>query len=350
MSRKVIFGIGADFMKRDGLTDEIQPWEDGLRSHPERGEFEWWYSDARFEDGSTAVIVFFTKSLISPRSVFKPGILLTITTPEGERISESVSFAPTDFSASRERCDIHVGGNTHEGDLHTYTLHARTATLSADLTLRGIVSPWRPGTGKNYYDSSLKSYFAWLPALPFAKVAGSLTYHGRTVQVRGEGYHDHNWGNVALNRVLSHWVWGRARVGDFSLIFVEMNATKAYEYQKIPVLLLSYKDKVLIEDPRKMCMTTRGETRHSGKRVYPHEVDFDLQDADILLHLRLRDPQVIESNSLLAFLPAWQQKLVRLFINPYYFRFRATLQMEVNLPGVKSAEKGDCIYELMLLR
>ncbi len=350
MAREVIFGIGEEFLRRDGLTETVQPWEDGLRSHPERGEFEWWYNDARFEDGSTAVIVFFTKSLINPRLAFKPGLLLTITTPQGERISESVTFSPKAFHASRERCDVRLDDNSLTGDLRTYSLRARTATLGAELTLRGTVPSWRPGSGKNYYDRKLKNYFAWLPALPFASVEGRLTYQGKTVPVRGEGYHDHNWGSVALNRVMSHWVWGRARVGEFSCIFVEMNAARRLGRQKIPVLLLSHKGKILIEDPRSMRMSTRGEVRHGGGRIYPLEVDFNLEDGGVSFHLRLRDAQVIEANSLLAFLPAWQQKLIRLFVNPYYFRFRASLEIKVDMPGLKITEKGESIYELMLLR
>ena len=58
----------------DGLTDTVLPWEDGLRLNTDPGNFEWWYFDAHFEDGSTAVIVFATKTIINPRVPLLPNL------------------------------------------------------------------------------------------------------------------------------------------------------------------------------------------------------------------------------------------------------------------------------------
>ena len=33
MSKVVIPGVGPEFMAREGLVDEVQPWEDGLGTH-----------------------------------------------------------------------------------------------------------------------------------------------------------------------------------------------------------------------------------------------------------------------------------------------------------------------------
>lgn len=46
MPKSIIFGIGPEFLQRDGLTETVAPWEDGLRAATGRGYFEWWYFDA----------------------------------------------------------------------------------------------------------------------------------------------------------------------------------------------------------------------------------------------------------------------------------------------------------------
>ena len=64
MPKHVILPVGPDALQREGLRETPEIWEDGLRLAPKPGNFEWWYFDAHFNDGSTAVVVFFTKSLL----------------------------------------------------------------------------------------------------------------------------------------------------------------------------------------------------------------------------------------------------------------------------------------------
>ena len=60
---RVTRATSPEFLERDGLTDTVALWEDGLRTDPDGDSFEWWYFDASFSDGSTAVIVFLPKEL-----------------------------------------------------------------------------------------------------------------------------------------------------------------------------------------------------------------------------------------------------------------------------------------------
>ena len=41
------------------LATTVQKWEDGLRTTGENGELEWWYFDAKFDDGSLFVCYFY---------------------------------------------------------------------------------------------------------------------------------------------------------------------------------------------------------------------------------------------------------------------------------------------------
>lgn len=352
MAKPVIFAIGPEFLARDGLTETVRPWEDGLRAEPVRGTFEWWYFDAHFDDGMTAVIVFATKPIIHPGAPLTPNLSLTITRPDGRKTAEFDLPPAAEFSASKEACDVRLGASwvrwSEEDSRWTYRLHAETRTMAADLTFRGLVPPWRPGAGKSYF-GDLKRYFAWLPAIPYGLVEGTLTYDGQPRAVRGSGYHDHNWGNVALPSVMDHWTWGRAHIGEYTLIFVEQVALKRYGSARIPVFLLAKGSHILADDARFLTMTARRFIRHAEGRAYPQELDFTWARGGEQVRLALREPRLIEATSLLRALPPWLRHLARFVANPYYFRFHATLNLEIGLEGLQESLAGPALYEMMLL-
>ena len=291
-----------------------------------------------------------TKPLLQRRDPLTPGVTITITRPDGQKLARFPLYPPEQFSAAGDRCDVKIGPSWVQGDLHCYELHAEDNGLAADLVFTGIAPPWRPGTGKNYYDASLSRYFAWLPAIPYGTVQGTLTYDGQTYAVQGAGYHDHNWGNIGLDQVMSHWYWGRAHVGNYSLIFVEMVSTRAYGRNKIPVFMLAKGDRLLTGDGAPLTLETGDFQVHSSGRDYPNQLDFHWQASQGTVHITLHQPQIIEATSLLGFLPRWQQKLVRLIRNPYYFRFQAEMELTIDLDYVQASERGHALYELMLLR
>ena len=355
MAKQIIFGVGEEFLKKEGLVEKVELWEDGFRTRPERGEFEWWYFDTHLKDGTTLVIVFLTKSILNPKAPFEPQVTITITRPDGKKIFRVVKTTPEHFSAARDRCDVHVAGCHVHGDLKKYHLHVEAPPegdnpeIKMDLDFVSTVDAWRPGTGKNYYGRKLKYYFAWLAAVPFGSVRGKVMCEGKECNTTGEGYHDHNWGNIALPKVLSHWVWGRASVDGFNLIFVQMVSRKNYGSQKIPVFLLTKGRRTLVEDGRPLRLQKSNFFRHKSGRRYPRDLGFQWQDDEGKVSLKLSEPEVIEATSLLTMLPRWQQKLARLFVNPYYFRFGSRLDLEVDVGKIHTQVEGKVLYELMLL-
>ncbi len=115
---KAIPATGPEFLERDGLTDAVNIREDGLRTNPEGDSFEWWYFDASFNDGSTAVIVFFTKGPLEPSGPARPMVSITITLPDGGRRTAEISSDV--FYASKEQCDVRIGNCRVKGDLKDY--------------------------------------------------------------------------------------------------------------------------------------------------------------------------------------------------------------------------------------
>ena len=354
MARKVIFGTDPLAMEREGLSKDVQPWEDGIREDTSKGRFEWWYYDAHFGDGTTAVVVFMTKPILERAGPLKPGISITITPPDGEKLIQFPIFSPEDFAASREFCEVRIGDNWTKfikaGEKGwQYQIFAESDGLSVELQFEGVVPPWRPGAGKSYFDD-YDHYFAWLPAIPYGTVKGILTYRGEKHEVTGTGYHDHNWGNVGLDKVLDHWYWARAHIGEYTLIFVEQVTQKRYGSVRIPVFMLMKGGELLTGDGSRLVMNADEFVQHPDGHSYPKKIDFYWNEDNNKVHIALRNPKVIEAVTLLGSIPIWKQKLIRLFANPYYFRFNAEMRLTVDFNGTHDVLKGNVLYELMLLR
>jgi len=302
------------------------------------------------------VIVFITKPLLERNGPLKPSVSFTLTRPDGTKIAQFPIFPANEYSSSHASCAVQIGTNWARGDLHQYQVHVEMESpaksgqaLAADLIFEGIVPPWRPGAGKVYF-GNLDHYFAWLPAIPFGMVAGTITYDGQNHIVQGTGYHDHNWGNVSLGEVMDHWYWGRTHIGEYTTIFVEQVAAAKYGHVRMPVLMLAKDDQILVSDSQPLTMQARDFLPHPAGRGYPCEVDFRWSTNDDSIRIRLRQPKLIEATSLLSLLPKWQQRVSRLFANPYYFRFQAEMELEIKLGTLQTIERGAALYEIMILQ
>ena len=64
-----------------GLTEKIQIFEDGIRTEAKSGSYEWWYFDSKYADGSSLVIIFYTKPVTSFAKAFKPFVSLNYISP-----------------------------------------------------------------------------------------------------------------------------------------------------------------------------------------------------------------------------------------------------------------------------
>lgn len=68
------------------------------------------------------------------------------------------------------------------------------------------------------------------------------------------------------------------------------------------------------------------------------------------MHLAIRNPQLLVAVSLLLIFPPWKRKIVRLFANPYYFRFNAGLELKVDFGNIHETLNGPALYEMMIFK
>ncbi len=337
-----------------GLSaDHVDAWEDGYRTvHEAHAAFEWWYFDAQFDDGSAAVITFATKPQTHPDAPLSPSLLIIYKSPYGERIKLTPSFSPDDFHADTAACDVQIGPNWVRGDLASYDLHVETEAVEMDLHLERQSPSWRPGAAINYFDQAHTKYFAWVVPIPYGTATGIIRRSGTSTAVTGAVYHDHNWGNAVMGHLLDHWYWGRAHVGDFTLIFTEMVTVQIFGMggTKLPVFLLARGDKILTDDGLPLRLVTSGDVTGPGGQTYPTRLSFAWERDGESARLIITNPELIEVLDMTEDLPGWRRRLAHVFGNPLYYDFEADLELTVDMAGVRAHETGRVIFEKMMFR
>ena len=247
-----------DDYKKLGLSGStVEPREDGMRTTGAPGTYEWWYFDGSLDDGSSLVIVFYTKDQIMPNKPLKPKVSFELARPDGTHVHTEIEVDSSYFSASKDSCNVRIGVNSFSGNLHDYTIHVDIDSLKADITLHRTVSSWRPNTGFiNFQNGKDSHYFAWLPSVPQGNVNGTVTVSGRSIAIKGVGYHDHNWGDVSMLKLIHDWYWGRAQVGNYSVIASYITAADKYNNAVIPIFMLARDGKIVADDFTKVRFST----------------------------------------------------------------------------------------------
>ena len=346
-------GLPEDYA-RLGLTEEIQPWEDGVRTTGKRGEYEWWYFDGRLDDGSSLVIVFFTAPMTAQQAGFHPSIQFTLTKPDGTRIADAADWSG-EYSFEKEKCRAVMGPNVFEGDLHTYHIHYEHNGILADVELVGNLPSWRPETGHIFFGE--ENYFAWLPSVPEGTVTASVAYDGMVTRYTGSGYHDHNWGNTGMYFLMHHWYWGRARIGDYQAITSYITGQKKYGYEHFMIFLLAKNGKVLCDKGQFVSFTQEDPQFNAATQKHFHrKLTYDCDDGASHYRVTYEQKEIIEEFSLAdsasvsgANTNAVMRLGMRLIgLDPSYLRMTGTARVE-RLEGDQIAETAEApaLWEMM---
>jgi hypothetical protein len=237
----------ADYARLGLSPTSIAPWEDGARTDDSSGTYEWWYFDAHLADGAKLVVAFMNKDIAQPQKPLSPLLRLELDLADGRHFEKLVRYAPSAWSAARDHTDVRLGANRFSGDLHQYRIEATAEEVSVDVTLTGVIPPWRPSTGYMLFGADRSQEFAWLPSVPQGSVTARYSVDGLQHETTGVGYHDHNWGNVGLMKVVHDWYWARGQAGPYSVIASYITAAEKYGYEPLPIFMLA-RDNVLVGD------------------------------------------------------------------------------------------------------
>ncbi|MCI2416616.1 hypothetical protein MOQ72_04215 [Saccharopolyspora sp. K220] len=346
-------GSTAEDYERIGISpDHVALWEDGTRTGGEAGTYEWWYFDAHLDDGAKLVVVFHTKNFTDIAKPLAPTIRIDLDLPDGTSHNKIGKFAPEQFSASRERCDVRIGDNVFSGDLHSYKIVAEADGIAVEISLTGHVPAWRPATGHMYYGADDEHEFNWLPAVPQGKVQATYRVNGTSTEASGVGYHDHNWGNAPMTSLVNNWYWARGQAGPYSVIASYVTAEQKYGYAEIPIFMLAENGKVIADDAGKVTFERLGAYTDTttGKPVanLTRYTCTDGDDSYVVTFTRHRD---LTANKLINEIDGPKKLAAKIVgFDGAYLRFTGELRIEHRHAGrIVDSHTDSAIWELMYL-
>ena len=337
-----------------GITrNKIELWEDAMRTDGSRGTYEWWYFDSSYPDGTKLIIFFYSKSPIEVNGPVKPMSTMELTMPDGTKYEEVVSATIEDSFYSKEMCDIRIGDCHMDGNLKQYNIVFKGNTLSATVRLTNTVPAWRSQCGPILFGDREEYYFNWLPATPEGDVLADVTYPGGQLHLEGSGYHDHNWGNISMLKLMHHWYWGRAKIGDYKVISSWITAEKKYGYKEFDVFMLAKGSQILGDNANHTLKFLPQEEyidAHTGKPVYNKVIyEYETPDGEnyrITYHRR----NDISRQNFIDLLPGVVRLGARLVgFEGSYLRFEgsATIEKLENGVTVESVTEDAAVWELM---
>jgi hypothetical protein len=337
--------------ERLGLSStSIEPWEDGARTDNSPGTYEWWYFDAHLADGAMLVITFMNKDIAEPQKPLSPLLRINLDLPDGRRFEKLQHFPAPSWSAAKAHADVRLGDNRFTGDLHTYRIAATVEDISVDVTLTGEIPAWRPATGYMLFGADRSLEFAWLPSVPQGAVRVTYTVDGEEHETTGVGYHDHNWGNVSLMKVVHDWYWARGQAGPYSVIASYITAAKQYGFEPLPIFMLAHNNVVIADDPAKVTFEREGiyTDKTTGKPVaattrYAYQ---DGEDRYVVSFTRTHD---LSLNRMIDGVKGLKHIAARLaHFDGAYLRFAGDVEVS-HYGGAERIEtyKDEAIWELM---
>lgn len=314
-------------------------WENGMRTNGGIGSFECWYTDAEFEDGTTIVVGFSTKNGFDINSDSSPTVVLDITFPSGEQVSRTVTDGfGYHMVSSVEKCEIYVNKSFLKCVNGVYHLRFDDGDIRYEATMKSQLPMWRPETGHWYFGNKK---FCWLVAQPSAFVDASLNYNGKVANLKGIGYHDHNWGDVVINKTISHWYRGRAKLDEYDILACDIVTEKKYGNSRIPVMMIAKNGKILEDSHNKTAVINSDKFQmHIGNRFMDKNLTYTQssinKDEKYTLEYT-QDKEILIRNILDITIPNKKSVLKSAFnilgISPKYVRTQGDIKLTVDNEG-----------------
>ncbi len=335
--------------RKDGEIKPIQPKDDALHiDMKKKGTREWWYFDARLENGYTVVGFFRAKH----ERTGKTGVEITTYKPNGEKTQKVIDYNPSDFKASQDLPEVQIGKNYIKVDysnkeLPNYEIYLDEGEYGIHLKYKALVHGWKPGNG--YIEFGKAKQFGWVIALPRADVEGTIKVDNETIQVRGIGYHDHNWLNFNFAMIIDYWYWGRIYSDNFTVIYAYIKCNKRMDNYPIKVLMLAKNEEVFLSTGEYELSQSDFEYHEKAGNKYPHLLKIDVPDKH---EITLEVQEIIDSDNLLYELGPITRFLAKniLKLRPGYFRLNSKFILNISDGGKTVTEKGNTLHEMVITK
>jgi len=202
---------------KEPIPQIISPKDDAFHGSTKNFSSEWWYFDAFFNNGYSAVITFtvsFKNRIVFPViEIYRNGEL-EVRAIKRFLFHNCQTFKQLPFVKLFDHKIIEFDQKRfNDKEEWVYDVSPKIGDHEVNLKFIGTTPGWK---FKRQGES-------WVVTLPKATVTGEITVHGEKMKVNGIGYHDHNWTSNLSNIVnIWGWYWGKITSKTLNVAWVKI--------------------------------------------------------------------------------------------------------------------------------
>jgi len=307
------------------IPKDIEPKDDGFHESKAIMCTEWWYFDAEFDNKYSIQMNLRINSAF--KRIVKIFLRLEIY-KEGKLIKSSAEvISKKRFRALKDQPIVFIddkeiikGALNKKTGNYVFELNLDFNNISAKLKFDGCTKGWK----------GIVPIGSWAVILPKAYVTGVLKINNESVNVKGHGYHDHNW-DFTPSKVLNFgWFWGKIMSKNHTIAW----ATIFKNEKKGAPLLVINKDNGGYTNilPKNIYFVAR-DFKKDNKRDIPNFFQLKVDDEKVKIDVSM---QILDTRFI---------KIMRLF---NYWRYHARCTGYILIDG--EMEKINQIHMLEFIR
>ena len=325
-------------MGETAWTREFTPRDDGIHPSASPGWWEWWYFDADLDNGYTVAGTFHFGSPRPPASPDARFIEIALFDPEGNMRLVRRRYPKEECSALEDTCRVAIGPNVYEGEIPRYHVSFSEGDLGCDLVYDSLVQPYGPVEtgwgGTTMY---------WAASASRSEIVGTITWDGRTMEVSGQGYHDHNWSDVPMSESTGaeNAFWGRLYIGDWTLNWQGGRMVRKMDYRPAGRLIAYRKDRIVAVSDGGGGVVVDYTAGPDGVS-HPQNIAIAYHDPGLVEGtIRLEVTRVLQHMDLHSRFKPFQRWFAGAYVGrPAYFRYRFDYDADLDIVGEKLIGTG----------
>lgn len=331
---------------------EVEPY--ATRPENLKNEFytEWWSFIFRLDGGYWAYVQFLSTNMGPGDGMARVNAKLRL--PDGDIFQSKETFEASEWGPVKggDGIDIRFGKNRIYGQLDALKLHLENSSFSADLDLKNVVPPWKPGNGRAQYGKSSDRYLVYHLLAPLARVTGvyHLVEEDEDHPIGGFIHSDHVASSVGIHELTR--TLARMRVFTPDLFFVYADVQPPRLYGDVPIRFA-----VMFKDGKLVFQSTDFNVDFSKIWVDPKKDNYSVPG---MIEIRSKDGQapfhgIISSRKMtnredhLETANAAERFILSKFVKPVEYQHEGVFAIKVKNDVKEIEYRGKGAYEYFIV-
>jgi len=255
--------------------------------------------------------------------------------------------------------DFKMGPHFWKGFHPDYHVHMDFAAsegepeMKADIHFKCRTPGWRPGEGPVHYVEPDGDWYDLVVMIPWADITGTVTINGKTRQLKGWGYSDHNTQTVFPTTQSDKLMALRSFNDGYSVNFLEYIAPKDFDGERTTWILVMKGNRIVYATDKWDREMSDHKTEPRRGYKYPTKMKFKIDQPGCKLDAELTGTKYIGALDAMDNLPPFIRRIAERFLSaPVMIRQNAVIDYHLVVPdqGIDDNFTAKGVYETTIVQ